>query len=36
MSCSYRDLLVWQKSKELVKAIHQETRVCPANLKLET
>ncbi len=29
MSSSYRDLLVWQKSMDLVKAIHQETRSFP-------
>ena len=29
MSCSYRDLLVWQKSMALVKAIYQETRSFP-------
>ncbi len=29
MSSSYRDLLVWQKSMVLVKAIYQETRSFP-------
>ena len=29
MSCSYRDLLVWQKSMGLVTAIYQETRSFP-------
>jgi four helix bundle protein len=29
MSCSYRDLLVWQKSMALVKAIYHETRSFP-------
>ncbi len=29
MSCSYRDLLVWQKSMALVRAIYQETRCFP-------
>ncbi len=29
MSCSYRDLLVWQKGMALVSAIYRETRSFP-------